>query len=645
MAGNFMEFLNRFINDWAKYNGVNLIYGQYAEQGVVIKGIDENKNDANFGKPKLVFKRLITAGNPIDFTFRKEKDEVRMDYGFEVVTEVANAIPLKISEVEINLHYQNNDGEGRTISLKHALFGAPHQTATGNYNWKKIEEFLAVKDGILNGKAKIFWEGKVKWLDVSSEEMRKNIENQEYKPSPLEEKISGEIDIEVTPDSPSYESAFGMVKHLLYWERIVGSNDEPIYFMDTLKDNTICFLPQEYRVKAMDTNAPEMKISLEKNKDLRGYQAIISFRLAPHILPNAKRMTYELLQSRKGQKYFKLSYGGYNSVKFKWGAEMEGGCLYGPDGFKALTCDDKIGAAPESCFIVTLKSPIDGLVEQFKKLITEKGLVIGGVYFEVQEGEKGEETRALGPIPVKLDLQQLTGFKTEVTILENDNKDIKMPYYQAKVTNTGKYALVVGGAELTVQHWKKNEVRDVRRNLRCTNSWPVTLKPGESVVVSLTNDQINDLKKKKVFFFTDKNYWNELICEPYGLRILDEDIETIVDEYYQDATYEMRDWIVQVGTNFIWEDFPNLIAVWVQIKNQWGVNEEIALSKGETSKILMTPNLNATMKTQDSYSRVFDYRIAVLTKDNPEKSAYGQWATYADDDAFYIKEDDIKELL
>ena len=39
MAGNFMEFLNRFINDWAKYNGVNFIYGQYAEQGVVIKGI------------------------------------------------------------------------------------------------------------------------------------------------------------------------------------------------------------------------------------------------------------------------------------------------------------------------------------------------------------------------------------------------------------------------------------------------------------------------------------------------------------------------------------------------------------------------------------------------------------------------------
>ena len=627
-----------------RFSDINFINGEYSEHEVV-KAINENKKEANFAVPKLVFRRLITAGNPIDFSFKKGKDGISMDYAFEFVTEVANALPLKMSSVKLTMYYEDNYGEKQAVHLDSNLSLYPYQRAEGCFSWKRIDEFLSVKNAILEGKVSIFWKGTIRWVDVSSKEMQENLKDENYIPTPEFKEVCGEINIEVIPDSPSYESTFGRVKHLLYWEKIVGFNNELIYFMDTLNDNTICFLPQEYRVKAMDNNAPEMTISLEKNKESGGHHAIISFRIAPHILPNAKRYAYELLQNRKGQKYYKLRYGGYNSARFAWGAEMKEGCLFGQDGFKSLTYDKEISATPESCFVVVLKSPIDGLIGLFKKLITEKGLVIGNVYFKVEEGAETKEVRELDPIPVKLNLQQLTGFKTEVTVLENDNKDIKIRYYQAKITNMGKYALVIGGVELTVQHWKKNEVKDVKRNLRCTNSWPVVLKPSESVVVSLTNEQINDLKKKKLLFFANKDYWNELICEPYDIRLLDDDIETIVNEFYQDATYEMRDWIVRIGTNFVWEDFPNLTAVWVQIKNKWGVNEEIALTKGEVANVLMTKNLHATMNAQDSSSRVFDYRIAVATKDNLEKSEYGEWMHYSDDDVFYIKEDDIKGLL
>lgn len=654
MNTSFKDILQNFLNDMAYYKCVNLLLGQYSDTGTMTaynKKENDGKSEASNNEcetkvavPKITFCRLASTGNPIDFVFSRNKDGIKLSYGFKVETDVKDALPLLICEASLYLEYKDETDKSHRLLLKHVLNDRREQNLIGDIQIDRADIFLALKDVITKGGASISWTAKISWLDVSSEEMQANISNSEYKPNPITSTIYGTIPIAVTEESASYDTMFKQAEGILCWEKLIGPNDELIYFMDTMRDDTICFLPQEYRVKAMDTNAPEMTTSLESEGANGGFHALIRFRIGPHILPSAKREAYQFLQNRKGKKYFKLRYAGYDSARFEWGAEMEGGSLYGPDGFKALSCDEKIEAAPESSFFIVMRSPTDGLINLFHELITQKGIVIGNVFFTVHEGLTGENKREIGPIPVKLDLQELTGFQTQVSILENTDKEIKMPFYQAKITNHGKYALVIGGVEMTARHWKKNEVTDVYRNLRCTNAWPTTLNPGESIIVSLTQEQISNMKKKQALFFIDKDYWNELTCEPYDIRLLDKDIKSIVNEYNQDAVYDLDKWVLKVGTNFEWADFPNLIAVWVHLKNNLGVDEKVALIKGEEAKVIITPNLNALIKTQSSEKRVFNYRVALVTRDNADASSWSEWTTYSEADNLYIIEEDIKTL-
>lgn len=152
------------------------------------------------------------------------------------------------------------------------------------------------------------------------------------------------------------------------------------------------------------------------------------------------------------------------------------------------------------------------------------------------------------------------------------------------------------------------------------------------------------MKKKQALFFIDKDYWNELTCEPYDIRLLDKDIKSIVNEYNQDAVYDLDKWVLKVGTNFEWADFPNLIAVWVHLKNDLGVDEKVALIKGEEAKVIMTPNLNALIKTQSAEKRVFNYRVALVTRDNADAFSWSEWTTYSESDNLYLIEEDIKTL-
>ena len=58
----------------------------------------------------------------------------------------------------------------------------------------------------------------------------------------------------------------------------------------------------------------------------------------------------------------------------------------------------------------------------------------------------------------------------------------------------------------------------------------------------------------------------------------------------------------------------------------------------------MTPNLNALIKTQSSEKRVFNYRVALVTRDNADASSWSEWTTYSEADNLYIIEEDIKTL-
>lgn len=289
MNTSFKDILQNFLNDMAYYKCVNLLLGQYSDTETMTaynKKENDGKSEASNNEcetkvavPKIVFCRLASPGNPIDFVFSRNKDGIKLSYGFKVETDAKDALPLLICEASLYLEYKDETDKSHRLLLKHVLNDRREQKLIGDIQIDRADIFLALKDVITKGGASISWTAKISWLDVSSEEMQANISNSEYKPNPITSTIYGTIPIAVTEESASYDTMFKQAEGILCWEKLIGPNDELIYFMDTMRDDTICFLPQEYRVKAMDTNAPEMTTSLESEGTNGGFHALIRGQL------------------------------------------------------------------------------------------------------------------------------------------------------------------------------------------------------------------------------------------------------------------------------------------------------------------------------------------------------------------------------
>lgn len=608
--------------------GVNSINGSYNVFGPM-HSFDDKGNEIKLGKPELEFDSLSSNSDKAHLYFKTEKDQVVMNYTFRVTTQAEDATPLIMTDLDLKMHIPDNEGTEKIVTLTHVMLNTRPQTAVGAIKWKNHEEFFSLKDAIIKGEVYITWTGNVQWLDKDDPEIKELLKNAEHKPQPKVEKLEGTIPVVAIPDKSNSYSMFDGVKNLLCWDYEI-LDERKVYFKDPLKDDFIYFLPQEYRVRALPTNAPDMSTEITPNSD-GGFKALMRFRIAPYVHPNAKRDAYRIFLSRKNKKYCELRYGGYESARFEWGGEMKDGSLYGSNGFTSINPEGTVESAPESSFFIVLESPTDGIVELFQDKIMNEGIVIGNVYFTVKEGISEKEIE-LDPIPVKLDLHSLSGLKPDVRVLE-----CKWPNYNVKITNEGQYPIVIGDVALSVLHRDKNEVKDAAHNLKCSNQWPVTLNPSENVTVELTPDQVEKLKKKNFWGKPKEDYWNELICEPYHIRLQDETLKMVLTKTNDSAYFKHETWTLTAMTSFHWSEVPDLTAVQVELKNQFGLNESILLTAGEEKlKVNMVPNLSAEMSTRNAGDRVFEYRLKVITRNGPKE---GEWRTESGDTLFIYKDD------
>ena len=638
--GTLEDVFFTFVNSIA-YQKINLIYGKYASK-VEIKGVDEKMKPLTLAEPKLVFDKREMAGSPDNMYFHIEDGKIKMQYVLLAISTVSDAVPMTISELTATLHIRNENGNETSENLTVATLGSRPQTVSGYKEWKSIDEFVAVKNAIENENCNVYisWIGKVQWLDISSPEMQANLKKPEFKPQPQIATLNGTIPVNVVPDSASYTSMFGGVKSLMCWDYEI-LNEGKVFFKDPFQNDLLYFLPQEYRIKALDDNSPDMTIEwVSKDKIL------IRFGIGPYIHPNAEREAYDIFRRRKGKPYCKLEYGGYESAEFKWDEQiMKNGNLYGEKGFTSLTSQGEIKSAPDSNFFIVLEAPADGLFRLFHQQIMDKereGIKIGDVYFTVLEGLDKKKIVLDPPIPVRLNLHKLVGIKAYVRITE-----CEWPSYRARITNEGLYPIEIGALALSVlRRDNSGEVLDAKHYLKCTAEYslPKKLARGETLMVELTSEEAKNIehKKKKFLGFIgkdepDKRYWTDFICEPYSIRLPDSTLQEVLDKTNESATIELSTWELKVIANFYWADYPGLTAVQVEITNLYGLDEEVTLTEGDDKQTIpMVSNLNAALKTQQDNEKKFGYRVKTIVKDKSSNSHWSDW-TYESGNTLFIE--------
>lgn len=645
--GNALEnlgiMLGQVVQRMSYLKGVNLIYGKYKANDKM-DGVDENMNKLVLGEPSLDFDMRDMSGLPIHLYFSIAGDTIKMQYEFNVNTKksvldkVPNATPMLMTDLSLYMHIKNDGGKETTERLNYNMLSLRPQVARGERKWSAIDEFVEIKKAFEEGRVNFTWSAKVQWVDVSSKEIQEKLKNPDYVPEPQVANVNDTINIgEILPGSCTHASMFDGVKHLLRWEAETVEGNK-VYFMDPFKDDALYFLPQEFRIRALPNNAPDMTTEIVSENG--GYKVLMRFGIAPYVHPKAKRDLYRIFNSRKKKEYCEIRYGGYTNAYFdRSNSELADGTLYGKDGFELVTDDKEIKATPESCFCIVLKAPTDGLVKLFQENImsdSDELIHIGDVYFNVSEGLE-QTSRQLGPIPVTLNLHKLAGVRPRVSIVE-----CKWPNYIAQITNTGLYPIQIGGAALSVLRRDGNQIKDVKHELKSNTVWPQSLAKGESLVVQLSDEQVEKIKHRRIplFWKIKEDYWTEFICEPYHIRLPDESLEEIMEKNNESAAYEYEKWELTLISNFNWCDYPDMTAVQVEIKNRFGLNEIVTLTEdGERPKISMAPNLNVEQKTQQAGDKVFEYRVRAVVKNSPKKPEWSEWMSDSGSSLFIYGED------
>ena len=641
--GNTLEnlgvMLGEVVQRMCYLKGVNLIKGEY--NGLdKMEGVDDNMNNLVLGTPTLKFDERDMEGFPIHLYFYVAGDAIKMHYEFNVKTcehildKAPDAVPMLITNLSLEMVIKDDCARIATKEkLRYNMLSLRPQVASGERTWNSLDEFFEIKRAFEEDRVEFCWGAIAQWVNVSSKEMQENLKKPDYKPESQNVKFSGRIPVRnVLSNTNLYKSMFGQVSDLLHWEYETMEGGNGVYFMDPFKDDALYFLPQEFRIRALSNNAPDMTTEIVSENG--GHKILMHFGIAPYVHPNAKRDLYKIFYSRKKKKYCEIRYGGYESAEFDTShGELADGNLYGANGFKLITNNKDIKATPESSFDIVFEVPSDGLVCTFQENIMmndDVGIHIGDVFFTVVEGLDKKEKK-LGPIPVRMNLHKLASLQPHVSITE-----CKWPNYTAKITNTGLYPIEIGGVALSVLRREKNQVKDVKHELKCGTSLPQTLARGESMIVKLSDDQVQKIKHRRfpLFWKIREDYWTEFICEPYHIRLHDEDLKEILEKTNESAAYEYQEWTVSVTTNFDWYDYPDLLAVQVEVKNNFGVNKVVTLKENEESNISMDSNLNARMKTQQAGERNFEYRVRAIVKNGPQNPTWSEWESYFGDVLF-----------
>lgn len=603
--------------------GANLLLAPLVGNAPV-KGRVANGTECTFGYPVLAMDTRNMPGFPLALWFEKSysSGKIKLACQFKVNSMTPDLDPLSIADVRVVLVTEEG-GESNRTDLHIINYSIVHPQIISGEAYFTLEEYAFIKKKLSEFNTAYFqWNANIRWIDASDMEALEKIRAEGKQPEQKQEPVSGRIPLDTID-----ESAHEKVKGLLAWEtEIVGAEKHMVCYKETMTSGTYHFLPQIYRIKADSiTNAPRITIAMKCGNldDPYSYRAIWGFDVGPYYHPNAERDLYNIINRRsEGKvKVCNFVYGGYDSAKFEWDREFQGGYLK-ELGVQALVKGD-ISTAPDTSFTISLESTVEGM-EILKRKLLQESLFIGTIVFKVKEGIKEEIKRI--PVKVELDLRKLTLNRLLVNVMDSQNRKVNFPY-EAELVNSGEYTMEVGGCALSLLAHKKDQTRNAAHGLRCISpSWPVLLEKGSKVKIELHPDDVKNMARKTSFLGLKlRRYWTELVCQPYSVRLLDNDIRKIVSDFENLATNELEIWKLKISANISWDDYPDVSRLEVQIRNErYRTDALVSLSRtADSETVNMANNLAAISATQSYDNRKYEYRVrAILNQAVTDWSAW-----------------------
>lgn len=629
--------------------------------GAIVDGFDSHGRECPYGWPALEVDRRTMSGAPPAIWFEKDykSGKIRMCFEFIVKsTSRDTETALLLTGMEIAMIIKDGDGRIRKVLQTQNFSPVKPQKAMASMNMT-LEEFSHLKKMLASeGTVSLEWSAKIPWVLVGDFEAYKKAKKENAKVDNRENAVQGSIPIAIVErDDGDYEewsdyakSAFGKVRGLLSWTHAtIGKDRHEVWYKDSMSQWTYFFLPQIFRIKADPyTNNPLIRIGLLKGKTADAEpRVMVNFEMGPYYHPRAKRDLYTIInrQSNGVVKYCLFNYGGYDSARFEWNRELFECGIFSSIGAHPVELEKNIDTLPDSSFTVAFDLSLESFGDFQERVLTE-GIDIGNVVLTTKEGveDKSREIK----IKADLDLRKLTQTQLGIKVHESDNKKIKFPY-KIELTNPGNNDLEIGGCEFSYLSEKKKAelIRDAHHGISTTNQWPIRLKKGETQIVELTQDSINSLSRKNTFMGLNiRKYWTELVCEPYGIRLTDSDLERIMYSAQDFASNKIETWELEIHLNF--SDKPDLEAVKhveIQLRNEeLGTDIAKTLSRGsEGIKVTMARNLAAILATQKSSDRKYEYRLKVICP--MAESTWSEWKDGSSSPSLYIYDNDVLPLI
>lgn len=613
-----LHFLDDAINNAVEARAPHHLYGA-PTAGLAIKGKDENGKVGMYCLPVLALTTRAMSGNPLSVWFDKDYKKSRIVMRFEFRADPSVNSPtqrieaLRLWSVSAQIKVSGDSPWSRTVEM-HYNMDSP-QMFEGRVYFE-VSEFEFIQDNLEKNQVSFHWDGKVRYYDIGNDVIRQKLIEKKSVGDPAECYVSGEIDdIIIKKDDVS---AYGAVQGLLDW-KIEKFGDNVVIYKDTMVENTFDFLPQKYWIMAdPDTNRPcvtAVTVPGDNPDDIDSYRLLVEFAVGPYYHPGAERDLYSVISRRSSgkTKHCYFSYGGFQSAQFVWSAEFLEG-FYKDCGVKR-SIEGEVATSPSTTFRIALECKMDAVDQLIKALMSDKGLQVGHVVFDDRANDSLK-------VDVDLRLRKLTDLKLVTKVLPSDNESIPFPF-KFQVLNYGEIGVNIEGCKISMLGRDKNgEVKSARHGLSTGNTWPVDLGSRKGMGLQLSQKDIVSLINDSSFFnlFKTKN-WSELVCEPYGVELIDFDpMKWVFNQEYDQIHQKVDLWKLLVVRNFSPEVSEQVKMLEVELRTEEGTVETARLTDDTPNRdVVLSKTLGSILQEKDD--RCYHYRFRI-----DKGSGFGTWS-------------------
>lgn len=602
-----LHFLDDALNKAADERAPHYLYGA-PTPGLTTRGKDENGKEDLYVLPVLTITTRAMKGSPLAVWFDKDYTKKRVVMRFEFQADPSATSPnqkvvvMRLWDVSARIRIDGDSPWSTTVEMRYNM-DSP-QLFHG-YVYFTIPEFEFIQDNLEKNNVHFSWEGKVKYYNIGNEKIRQSLIEKKNSVQPETYYVTGEIDDLIIKKTD--ESAYGAVQGLLDWQ-MEKYGENVVLFKDTMVKDTYDFLPQKYWIVAdPDTNKPcvtAVTVPGDNPDDINSYRLMVDFIVAPYYHPGAERDLFSTINRRSSGKvkhcYF--SYGGYTSAKFVWAKEFLDG-FFRTCGIKKAV-DGEISTAPNNSFHISLECEMQAVDQLIKALMSDKGLQVGYVVFDDREKDL--------TVDVDLRLRKLTQLNLVTKVLPSDNESIPFPY-KFQILNYGEIGVSIEGCKVSMLSRDKDmNVKNARHGLNTGNTWPCELGRKKGMGLQLAQrDIIGLINESSLLNVITTKHWTELVCEPFGVELIDFDpMKWIFNQEYDQIHQKVDLWKLLVFRNFSPDISEQVKVLEVELRTEEGVVETVRLTDDTpTQDVVLSKTLGAILQGNDD--RCYHYRFRI----------------------------------